>query len=104
MPSPMARAIGGIQSQSPSHDTARNRPMTVATDASAGHSLSQKMVQRARTSARVSTSLPAPCGSGTGWEFAASAGRSVKPISSKENLPILTCNRPSASGEKEGTS
>jgi hypothetical protein len=103
-PSAMARAIGGSQSHSPSHDTARNRPMTVATDASAGHSLSQKIVQRARASARVSTSPPLPCGGVRGREFATSTGRSVKPISRKENLPILTCNHTPASGQKEGTS
>jgi hypothetical protein len=47
-PRPMARPIAGNHSHRPSHETARNRPMTVATDASTGHSRSQKMVQRAR--------------------------------------------------------
>jgi hypothetical protein len=54
MPRPMARPAGGSQSQRPSHETARNRPMTVAIDASAGHRRSQKIVQRARRSARSS--------------------------------------------------
>ena len=52
MPSPMARPMGGSQSQRPSQETARNRPTTVAIEASAGHSRSQKIVQRARLSAR----------------------------------------------------
>ena len=55
----MARPIGGSHSQRPSQDTARNRPTAVATDASAGHSRSQKIVQRARASARASTASPA---------------------------------------------
>jgi hypothetical protein len=61
--------------------------MTVAIDASAGHSRSQKIVQRARRSARASKSSPARSGGGSWWEAAASAGRSVKSISRKENLP-----------------
>jgi hypothetical protein len=77
--------------------------MTVASDASAGHSRSQKIVQRARRSARASNSSPAgPCG-GSWWGGATSAGRSVKSISGKESLPkirlILTCT--GASGKKE---
>jgi hypothetical protein len=61
--------------------------MTVAIDASAGHSRSQKIVHRARRSARASKSSPARSGGG-GWRgAAASAGRSVKFISRKENLP-----------------
>jgi hypothetical protein len=60
--------------------------MTVAIDASAGHSRSQKIVQRARRSARENNSLPARSCGGSWWEAAASAGRSVKSISRKENL------------------
>jgi hypothetical protein len=41
----------------PSHEIARKRPMTVATEAIGGQSRSQRIVQRARLSARVSTSL-----------------------------------------------
>ena len=37
-----------------SHDTARNRPIAVASVASAGHSRSQKIVQRARRKRRAS--------------------------------------------------
>jgi hypothetical protein len=84
-PRPMARPIAGNHSHRPSHETARNRPMTVASDASAGHSRSQKMVQRARPRARASkSSPPRPCAGSRG--VAASAGRSVKYISRKENL------------------
>ena len=45
-----ARPNGGSQSHRPSHDTVRNRPITVASVASAGHSRSQKIVKRARRS------------------------------------------------------
>ena len=85
-PRPMARPIGGSHSQSPSHDSARKRPITVAIDASAGHSRSQKIVQRARPSARARTSLPTR--SRRPWSaVAASTVRSVKSVSSNENLP-----------------
>ncbi len=47
MKSATARAIGGSHSQTPSHDTARNRPIAVAIAASGGHSLSQKVIHRA---------------------------------------------------------
>ena len=57
-PSPMARPIGGSHSHSPSQDTARNRPTAVAIDASAGHSRSHRIVQRARVSARSSIAWP----------------------------------------------
>jgi hypothetical protein len=77
--------------------------MTVAIDASAGHSRSQKIVHRARRSARASKSSPARSGGGGWWGGATSAGRSVKSISGKESLPnirlILTCT--DASGKKE---
>ena len=56
-------------------------------DASAGHSRSQKIVHRARRSARASKSSPARSGGGSWRGAAASAGRSVKSISGKENLP-----------------
>ena len=49
--SPAARPSGGSQSHSPSQDTVRKRPMTVASVARAGHSRSQKIVQRARRNA-----------------------------------------------------
>jgi len=62
----MARPIGGSQSHSPSQETARNSPTTVATDATAGHSRSQKIVQRARPSARASMPSPARACGGTG--------------------------------------
>ena len=42
---------GGSHSHRPSQDTARNRPTAVASVASAGHSRSQKIVQRARRNA-----------------------------------------------------
>ena len=89
MPRPIARAVGGSQSQTPSQETARNKPMTVAIDASAGHSRSQKIVQRARRRARASTSAPARSCGGSRWGVAASAGRSAKSISSNENLPNI---------------
>ncbi len=73
-PRPMARPIGGSHSQSPSHDSARNRPITVAIDASAGHSRSQKIVQRARPSARASTSLPTRSAAAPGRRLAAVHG------------------------------
>ena len=60
-PSPMARPTGGSHSQTPSHDTARNRPTAVAGAASAGHRRSHRMAARARSSARERTaSLPRP--------------------------------------------
>src|SRR5215471_17828231 len=86
MPRPMARPAGGSQSHRPSHESARNRPMTVATDASAGHSRSQKIVQRARRSARASKSSPARSCAESWWGAAASAGRSVKSISRKTRI------------------
>ena len=46
---------GGSQSHSPSQDAARNRPIAVASAASAGHSRSQKIVTRARRTAASST-------------------------------------------------
>src|SRR5262249_13655614 len=101
-PRPMARPVGGNQSHRPSHETARNKPMTVAIDASAGHNRSQKIVQRARLSARVSASALARSSAESGYGVAASAGRAVKPISRKENLLILTCHPTPASGQKEG--
>jgi hypothetical protein len=69
---------------------ARNNPTTVMTDASAGHSRSQKIVQRARPSARVSTASPAGSRVGAGRGGAvgavgASGDRSVKYVSSKGN-------------------
>src|SRR5215831_5314490 len=84
MPRPMARPAGGSQSHRPSHTSPRNRPMTVATDASAGHSCSQKIVQRARRSARASTFLPT--GSSA---LAASIRRSIKCKPPME-LPVVT--------------
>jgi hypothetical protein len=57
--------------------------MTVAIDASAGHSRSQKIVQRARRSARASKSSPARSG-GAWWGVAASIGSSIKLISSQQ--------------------
>ena len=88
-PRPIARPIGGSHSQSPSQDSARNRPTTVATDASAGHSRSQKIVQRARPSARASrASSPARAQAQGGVArgcVGASGDRSVKYVSSKEN-------------------
>src|SRR4029079_15163875 len=89
-PRPIARPIGGSHSQSPNQETARNRPTTVATDASAGHSRSQKIVQRPRPSARASTASPA-CSRGGAVRggamggFGASGDRSVKYVSSKGN-------------------
>ena len=89
-PRPIARPIGGSHSQRPNQDTARNKPTTVATDASAGHSRSQKIVQRARPSARASTASPAGSRAGAGRGGAvggvgASGDRSVKYVSSKGN-------------------
>src|SRR5262245_20408389 len=104
MPRPMARAVGGSQSHSPIHETARNRPITVAIDASAGHSRSQKIVQRARLRARVRASPPARSRGGSVEGGAASAERSVKSNSSKENLSILARHQAPASGQKVGTS
>ena len=46
-----ARPSGGSQSHNPSQETVRNRPAAVASVASAGHSRSQKIVQRARRNA-----------------------------------------------------
>ena len=43
-----ARPSGGSHNHSPSQDSARNSPMAVANEVSAGHSRSQKIVQRAR--------------------------------------------------------
>ncbi len=60
--------------------------MTVAIDASAGHSRSQKIVQRARRSAGASKSSPARSCGESWWGAATSAGRSVNYISCKENL------------------
>src|SRR4029077_7516142 len=45
-----ARPSGGSHSQSPSQDSARNRPTAVASEVNAGHTRSQKIVQRARLS------------------------------------------------------
>ena len=90
----------------PSHESARNRPMTVVIDASTGHSRSQKIVQRARRSARASKSSPARSCGESWWGAAASAGRSVKSISRKREsaqIAILTRNYMGASGQKEGT-
>jgi len=55
-PRPIARPIGGSQSQRPSQETPRKSPMTVAIEASGGHSRSQKIVRRARLSAGPSAS------------------------------------------------
>src|SRR5262249_56157348 len=101
-PRPMARPVGGNQSHRPSHETARNKPMTVAIDASAGHNRSQKIVQRARLSARVSASALARSCAESGSGVAASAGRAGKPISRKKNLLILTCHPTPANRQKEG--
>ena len=46
-----ARPSGGNQSHNPSQEMVRNRPAAVASVASAGHSRSQKIVQRARRNA-----------------------------------------------------
>src|SRR5262249_6235 len=98
-PRPMARPVGGSQSQRPSHETARNRPMTVASDASAGHNRSQKIVQRARRNARASNSSPArPCGGS--WGGARAGGGGVGGPMGQVHLlqrestqfAILTCN------------
>ena len=79
--------IGGSHSHTPNHETARNRPITVAMDASAGHSRSQKIVQRARLSARASTLLSARSG-GEAWRGVAASGEcSVNYVSSRQNLP-----------------
>jgi len=84
-PRPIRRPIAGSHSQRPSQDAARNRPMTVPSEASAGHNLSQRMVQRARSSARASMSRPErPCG-GTWGGGAAPGNRSVKYSSNQEN-------------------
>ena len=64
-PRPMARPTGGSHSHSPSQDSARNRPTAVAIDASAGHSRSHRIDQRARLSARSST--PARLGGARLW-------------------------------------
>ena len=56
--SPIARPSGGSHSHSPSQDSARNSPAAVAIEASAGHSRSQKIDQRARESARASFAAP----------------------------------------------
>ena len=67
--SPTARASGGSHSHTPSQDTARNRPTTVASAASGGHSRSQKIVQRARLSAAASSvarRAGGPPGAGSG--------------------------------------
>jgi hypothetical protein len=63
----------------------------VAIDAKAGHSRSQKIVQRARPSARASTPSPAGSRAGAGRGGAmgglgASGDRSVNYVSSKGNL------------------
>ena len=93
MPSPIARPAGGNQSQTPSHDTARNRPITVASDAIAGHSRSQKIVQRARSRARASTSLPASGCVALRSGIAASGGWSFNEISSsQESAPAFDIN------------
>ena len=49
-----ARASGGSTIQRPAHENARNRPSAVAKLATKGHSRSQKMLLRARWSARSS--------------------------------------------------
>ena len=54
-PGRSARPSGGSHSHRPSQDSARNRPTAVASEASAGHSRSHKIVQRARPSARASS-------------------------------------------------
>src|SRR5205085_9925410 len=58
-PTPIARPSAGSHNQRPSHETARNNPIAVASVASAGHNRSQKIERRARSSARLSLrSLP----------------------------------------------
>ncbi len=84
-PRPIARPIGGSASHSPSHETARKRPITVAIEATPGHSRSQKIVQRARPSARDSTSSPWRSG-GEARSAAACEERSVKYVSCTANL------------------
>ena len=56
---PTARPSGGSHSHSPSQDSARNKPIAVASVASAGHSRSQRIVQRARRSAAARSDLAA---------------------------------------------
>src|SRR5215470_1332529 len=51
MKPPRLRPIGGSHSQSPSHDSARNAPITVSSMASGGHSPSQSSTHLARVSA-----------------------------------------------------
>src|SRR6266481_3035404 len=50
--SAIARPIGGSHSHKPSHETARKIPTAVASVAIGGHSRSQKVIHRARRSAR----------------------------------------------------
>src|SRR5262249_38997348 len=85
-PTPMARPSGGNQSQAPTHDTARNNPITVATLASGGQIRSHAMTQRARLSARDSRE------SASRWELdcsidAPGAGRLINAISDSLNWP-----------------
>ena len=79
---PMVRPSGGSHSHSPSQDTARKNPTAVASVASAGHSRSQRMVQRARRTAPASsvrgTGTP-PRSSGAG--FGESASVTIVPSS-----------------------
>ena len=55
----MARASGGIDTQRPNQDSARNSPPAVASDASAGHSPSHSSASLARQSARDSMAAAA---------------------------------------------
>src|SRR5207245_8697291 len=57
-PSAIARPTGGSHSHRPSQEMARKIPNAVASVASGGHSRSQKLVHRARRSARSRTSPP----------------------------------------------
>ena len=89
---PAARASGGSQSQSPSHDTVRNNPMTVTNRARAGHSRSQKIVQRARRTATPScdrAAVSALRSGAAGWFD----GVSVTKVSARKSSPDNTLTR-----------
>ena len=84
---PMARPSGGSISQMPTQETARNSPTAVAIAASAGHSRSHRIDQRARVQGAGQQRVAI-----AGLEIVAalSIGRSVKSIlPSRESAPTI---------------
>ena len=75
-----ARPSGGSHSHSPSQDSARNNPMAVASEVSAGHNRSQKIVQRARLSVASSSARVASAGRGCGPALGKFASVTLVPL------------------------